>query len=35
MVLKDSKLAFEIEGDDRERGAPIIESPAEEPEAVE
>ncbi len=35
VVLKDSKLAFEIEGDTRERGAPIIESPAEEPEAVE
>ena len=35
VVLKDSKLAFEIEGDERERGAPVIESPAEEPEAVD
>ncbi|WP_293677768.1 ATP-dependent Clp protease ATP-binding subunit ClpA [uncultured Phenylobacterium sp.] len=35
VVLKDSKLAFEIEGEDRERGAPIIETPAEEPEAVD
>ena len=35
VVLKDSKLAFEIEGDDRERGAPIIESPADEPETVD
>jgi ATP-dependent Clp protease ATP-binding subunit ClpA len=29
-VLKDGKLAFEIEGDDRERGAPVVESPAED-----
>jgi len=35
VVLKDSKLAFEIEGDERERGAPVIESPAEEIEAVD
>jgi ATP-dependent Clp protease ATP-binding subunit ClpA len=34
VVLKDGKLAFEIEGDERERGAPIVEAPAEEPEAV-
>jgi ATP-dependent Clp protease ATP-binding subunit ClpA len=33
VVLKDSKLAFEIEGEERERGAPVVESPAE-PEAV-
>jgi ATP-dependent Clp protease ATP-binding subunit ClpA len=31
VVLKDSKLAFEIEGGERERGAPVIENPAEEP----
>ncbi len=31
VVLKDSKLAFEIEGDEREPGAPIIEDPAEDP----
>jgi ATP-dependent Clp protease ATP-binding subunit ClpA len=30
VVLKDGKLAFEIEGDDRERGAPVVESPAED-----
>jgi len=30
VVLKDSKLAFEIEGDDREPGAPVIETPAED-----
>jgi len=30
VVLKDSKLAFEIEGDDREPGAPVIEDPAED-----
>ncbi|MBS0490652.1 MULTISPECIES: ATP-dependent Clp protease ATP-binding subunit ClpA [unclassified Phenylobacterium] len=30
VVLKDSKLGFEIEGDDREPGAPIIEDPAED-----
>src|SRR5262245_29026492 len=35
VVLKDGKLAFEIEGQERERGAPIIEEPAEEPEAVD
>jgi ATP-dependent Clp protease ATP-binding subunit ClpA len=29
VVLKDSKLAFEIEGDGREPGAPVIESPGE------
>ena len=29
VVLKDGKLAFEIEGDERERGAPVVESPAE------
>jgi ATP-dependent Clp protease ATP-binding subunit ClpA len=30
VVLKDSKLAFEIEGDAREPGAPVIENPAED-----
>jgi len=30
VVLKDSKLAFEIEGEDREPGAPVIETPAED-----
>ena len=30
VVLKDSKLSFEIEGDAREPGAPIIETPAED-----
>ncbi|WP_296596359.1 hypothetical protein, partial [Phenylobacterium sp.] len=35
VVLKDSKLAFEIEGDEREPGAPVIETPADEPEAVD
>ena len=30
VVLKDAKLAFEIEGDDREPGAPVIENPAED-----
>ncbi|MES3029861.1 MAG: ATP-dependent Clp protease ATP-binding subunit ClpA [Pseudomonadota bacterium] len=35
VVLKDSKLAFEIEGDDREPGAPIIEDPAEDTAAAE
>lgn len=30
VVLKDAKLAFEIEGEDREPGAPVIESPAED-----
>jgi ATP-dependent Clp protease ATP-binding subunit ClpA len=29
VVLKDGKLAFEIEGEERERGAPVIEDPAE------
>jgi len=29
VVLKDGKLAFDIEGEDREPGAPVIESPAE------
>jgi ATP-dependent Clp protease ATP-binding subunit ClpA len=29
VVLKDKKLGFEIEGDDREPGAPVIETPAE------
>ena len=30
VVLKDGKLAFEIEGGERERGAPVIEKPAED-----
>ncbi|MCR5880705.1 ATP-dependent Clp protease ATP-binding subunit ClpA [Phenylobacterium sp. J367] len=30
VILKDGKLGFEIEGDARERGAPVIESPAED-----
>jgi ATP-dependent Clp protease ATP-binding subunit ClpA len=30
VVLKDGKLAFDIEGEDREPGAPVIESPAED-----
>ena len=34
VVLKDSKLAFEIEGDAREPGAPVIESPTEAGEAL-
>jgi len=34
VVLKDAKLAFEIEGEDREPGAPVIESPAETEEAL-
>ncbi|HEY2751692.1 ATP-dependent Clp protease ATP-binding subunit ClpA [Phenylobacterium sp.] len=34
VVLKDGKLAFEIEGDDREPGAPVIETPAEEAEVA-
>ena len=29
VVLKDGKLAFEIEGDNHEPGAPVIESPSE------
>jgi ATP-dependent Clp protease ATP-binding subunit ClpA len=28
VVLKDSKLAFEIEDEDRETGAPVVERPA-------
>ncbi|MFC3069765.1 ATP-dependent Clp protease ATP-binding subunit ClpA [Phenylobacterium soli] len=37
VVLKDGKLAFEIEGAERQPGAPIVENPAAdaEPEAVE
>ncbi|MBI1199752.1 MAG: AAA domain-containing protein, partial [Phenylobacterium sp.] len=35
VVLQDGKLAFEIEGGERERGAPVIETPADEPEAVD
>ncbi|MBU1378344.1 MAG: ATP-dependent Clp protease ATP-binding subunit ClpA [Alphaproteobacteria bacterium] len=35
VVLKDGKLAFDIEGDERERGAPVIEAPAEEIEPVD
>ncbi|TAJ70493.1 MAG: ATP-dependent Clp protease ATP-binding subunit ClpA [Phenylobacterium sp.] len=35
VVLKDGKLAFEIEGEERERGAPVVESPAEEAEPVD
>ncbi|HEY0648193.1 ATP-dependent Clp protease ATP-binding subunit ClpA, partial [Phenylobacterium sp.] len=35
VVVQDSKLAFEIEGEERERGAPVVESPADEPEAVD
>jgi ATP-dependent Clp protease ATP-binding subunit ClpA len=34
VVLRDGKLAFEIEGDDREPGAPVIETPAEAEEAL-
>ncbi|HEX5262575.1 MAG TPA: AAA family ATPase, partial [Phenylobacterium sp.] len=34
VVLKDGKLAFEIEGEDREPGAPVIEAPAEEAEVA-
>ena len=30
VVLKDGKMAFEIEGDGREPGAPVIENPAED-----
>ena len=30
VVLRDGKLAFDIEGEDREPGAPVIESPAAE-----
>ncbi len=32
VVLRDGKVAFDIEGHERERGAPVIESPADEPE---
>jgi len=35
VVVKDAKLAFEIEGEERERGAPVIETPAEEIEPVD
>jgi ATP-dependent Clp protease ATP-binding subunit ClpA len=31
VVLKDGKLGFEIEGDDRQPGEPSVESPAEDP----
>jgi ATP-dependent Clp protease ATP-binding subunit ClpA len=34
VVLKDGKLAFEIEGGERERGAPVVENPADETEVV-
>jgi len=34
VVLKDAKLAFEIEGDDRQPGAPVIENPAEDTETA-
>src|SRR5579859_3565859 len=34
VVLKDGKLAFDIEGEDHEPGAPVIESPAEEGEVA-
>ncbi|WP_414694251.1 ATP-dependent Clp protease ATP-binding subunit ClpA [Phenylobacterium sp.] len=30
VVLRDGKLAFDIEGDDHEPGAPVIESPAQD-----
>ena len=35
VVLKDGKLAFDIEGDQREPGAPVIETPAQEAEPVD
>ena len=35
VVLKDGKLAFEVEGDERERGAPVVETPAAETEPVD
>jgi len=35
VILRDGKLAFEIEGEERERGAPVVESPAEEAEVVD
>jgi ATP-dependent Clp protease ATP-binding subunit ClpA len=31
VVLKEGKLEFEIEGGERERGAPVVERPAEDP----
>jgi ATP-dependent Clp protease ATP-binding subunit ClpA len=34
VVLKDKKLGFEIEGDEREPGAPIVERPAEDAETA-
>ncbi len=34
VVLRDGKLAFDIEGETREPGAPVIESPAEEGEVA-
>jgi ATP-dependent Clp protease ATP-binding subunit ClpA len=34
VVLKDGKLAFDIEGESRERGAPTIENPAEDAAAA-
>jgi len=30
VVLKDGKLDFEIEGDDRQPGAPTIENPSKD-----
>ncbi|MFZ5719465.1 MAG: ATP-dependent Clp protease ATP-binding subunit ClpA [Pseudomonadota bacterium] len=35
VVLKDGKLAFEVEGEERERGAPVVETPTEKPEPVD
>jgi ATP-dependent Clp protease ATP-binding subunit ClpA len=35
VVLKDGKLAFEIEGRDREPGAPVVEKPAEATELAD
>jgi ATP-dependent Clp protease ATP-binding subunit ClpA len=34
VVLKDGKLAFEIEGGEREPGAPVVENPADATEVV-
>jgi len=34
VVLKDGKLAFEIEGGERETGAPVVENPAEDAQVV-
>ena len=34
VVLKDGTLAFEIDGQTRAPGAPVVETPADEPEAV-